>query len=78
MRLAQGAGDRVELLATLLLGTALLYTGDYTEGVALIDRADAMTAHLGADASRDQSFLYLGAALARADGTGAPARCLWG
>ncbi len=65
MRLAQGAGDRVELLATLLLGTALLFTGDYTEGVALIDRADAMTAHHGAAASGDRPYLYLGAALAR-------------
>jgi GMP synthase-like glutamine amidotransferase/tetratricopeptide (TPR) repeat protein/DNA-binding CsgD family transcriptional regulator len=71
MRLAQGAGDRVELLATLLLGTALLYTGDYTEGAALIDSADAMTAHHGVDVTGGQPYLYLGAALARA---GRPAR----
>ena len=66
MRLAQGAGHRVELIATLLLGTALLYAGDHTEGAALIDRADAMTAQDGADATESQPHLYLGAALARA------------
>jgi GMP synthase-like glutamine amidotransferase/tetratricopeptide (TPR) repeat protein/DNA-binding CsgD family transcriptional regulator len=66
MRLAQGAGDRVELVATLLLGTALLYAGDYSEGAALIDRADAMTVHDGADGTGSQPHLYLGAALARA------------
>ena len=66
MRLAQGAGHRVELIATLLLGTALLYAGDHTEGAALIDRADAMTARDGADATESQPHPYLGAALARA------------
>jgi len=66
MRLAQGAGGRVELVATLLLGTALLFTGDYTEGAALIDRADALSARNGGDATGGQPSLYLGAALARA------------
>jgi GMP synthase-like glutamine amidotransferase/tetratricopeptide (TPR) repeat protein len=66
MRLAQGTGDRVELNATLLLGTALLYAGDYTDGAALIDRADAMTAHRGGDATGSLPDPYLGAALARA------------
>ena len=58
MRLAQDADDRVKLVATLLLGTALLFAGDYEEGVALIDHADAATA----DGS--QPHPYLGAALA--------------
>jgi GMP synthase-like glutamine amidotransferase/DNA-binding CsgD family transcriptional regulator len=65
MRLAQGAGDRVELVATLLLGTALLFAGDYEKGAALIDRADAMAAHDSADAT-GPPHLYLGAALATA------------
>jgi GMP synthase-like glutamine amidotransferase/DNA-binding CsgD family transcriptional regulator len=66
MGLAQGAGHRVELIATLLLGTALLFAGDYTEGAALIDRADGMTAQDGADATESQPHPYLGAALAGA------------
>ena len=66
MRLAQGAGDRVEIISTLLLGMALLYAGDYDEGVALIDSADAMAAHHGADAAGTQPYPYLGAALALA------------
>jgi GMP synthase-like glutamine amidotransferase/tetratricopeptide (TPR) repeat protein/DNA-binding CsgD family transcriptional regulator len=60
MLLAQDADDRVKLVATLLLGTALLFAGDYEEGVALIDHADAATA----DGS--QPHPYLGAALAMA------------
>jgi GMP synthase-like glutamine amidotransferase/DNA-binding CsgD family transcriptional regulator len=66
VRLAQGAGDRVELVATVLLGTALLFTGDYSEGAALIDRADATAAHDGAAATEAHPHPYLGAALARA------------
>ena len=66
MLLAEGAGDRVVLVSTLLLGTALLFVGDYTEGAALIDRADAMAALDGADATGSQPHPYLGAALARA------------
>jgi DNA-binding CsgD family transcriptional regulator/tetratricopeptide (TPR) repeat protein len=66
MRLAQGAGDRVELVSTLLLGTALLFAGEYNEGAALIDRVDAMAARDGADATGTQPHRYLGAALAMA------------
>jgi GMP synthase-like glutamine amidotransferase/DNA-binding CsgD family transcriptional regulator len=66
MHLAQGASDRVELVATLLLGTALLFAGDYDAGAALIDRADAIPAHHGPDAIGSQPNAYLGAALARA------------
>jgi GMP synthase-like glutamine amidotransferase len=61
MRLAEGAGDRVELNATLHLGVALVFAGDYEEGVALIERAHAMTPHDAADA---QMHPYLGPALA--------------
>ena len=66
MHLAQGAGDRVELGSTLLLGTALLFAGHYDEGAALIDRADGMAAHDGAGATGGQPHPYLGAALAKA------------
>jgi tetratricopeptide (TPR) repeat protein len=66
MNLAQGAGDRVELVSTLLLGMALIFAGDYTEGAALVDHADAMAARDGADATGRQPHLYLGAALALA------------
>jgi GMP synthase-like glutamine amidotransferase/tetratricopeptide (TPR) repeat protein len=66
MRVAQGAGDRVEIISTLRLGMALIYVGDYDEGVALIDHADATAAHHRADASGSQQFPYLGAALALA------------
>jgi ATP/maltotriose-dependent transcriptional regulator MalT len=66
MRLAQGTGDRVELLATVLLGTALLFSGDYSEGAALIDRADAMAARNCAETTEGPADPYLGAALARA------------
>jgi GMP synthase-like glutamine amidotransferase/DNA-binding NarL/FixJ family response regulator len=66
MRLAQGAGDRVEMISTLLLGMALIFAGDYDEGVALIDRADATYAHGRPGAAGDQSHPYLGAALALA------------
>ena len=62
MRLAQDADDRVKLVATLLLGTALVFAGDYDEGVALIDDADVATANDGAGGS--QPHPYLGAALA--------------
>jgi len=64
MRLAQGAGDRVQFTATLLLGTALLFAGDHREGVALVDRADAMAGRDGAVADEAQPDPYLGAALA--------------
>jgi GMP synthase-like glutamine amidotransferase/quercetin dioxygenase-like cupin family protein/DNA-binding CsgD family transcriptional regulator len=66
MRLAQGASGRVQYGSTLLLGTALLFAGDYDEGGALIDRADAMAARGGADATAGQPLPYLGAALATA------------
>ncbi|MET0835698.1 MAG: AAA family ATPase [Thermoleophilaceae bacterium] len=66
MRLAQGAGDRVEIPVTLRLGMALIFAGDYDEGVALIDHADATGAHHRADAAGSQPYPYLGAALALA------------
>jgi GMP synthase-like glutamine amidotransferase/DNA-binding CsgD family transcriptional regulator len=66
MRLAEGANDRVEMVSTLLLGTALLFAGDYEEGTALVDRADAMAARQDADATGSQPYAYLGAALALA------------
>jgi GMP synthase-like glutamine amidotransferase len=64
MRLAQGAGDDVELVSTLLLGVALLFSGDYAQGVALIEHVDATNAHAGADVAGRQPHPYLGAALA--------------
>ena len=66
MRLAQGAGHRVELRSTLRLGMALIFVGDYDEGVALIEHADATGAHHRADAAGTQPYPYLGAALALA------------
>jgi GMP synthase-like glutamine amidotransferase/tetratricopeptide (TPR) repeat protein len=66
MRLAEGAGDRVELNATLHLGVALLFAGDYGEGLALIERADAMTGHDGGGAGEHLASPYLGPALALA------------
>jgi GMP synthase-like glutamine amidotransferase/tetratricopeptide (TPR) repeat protein len=66
MRLAEGAGDRVQLNATLHLGVALVFAGRYDEGVALIERADAMTRHDGGDADGAQMHPYLGRALALA------------
>ena len=58
MRLAQGAGAGVEIASTLRLGMALIFAGDYEEGVALIDGADA--------AAAGGAHPYLGAALALA------------
>gem|GEM_PF-25435 len=63
MRLAPGAGAHVEFMATLLLGTALLFAGDHHEGVTLVERADAMAARDGA-AGAAAAHPYLGAALA--------------
>src|SRR5205823_4808785 len=37
--LAENAGGRTELSATLMLGTALVFAGEYAEGAALVDRA---------------------------------------
>jgi GMP synthase-like glutamine amidotransferase/DNA-binding CsgD family transcriptional regulator len=64
MRLAQAGSDRVELISNLLLGMALIFAGDYNEGAALIDAADARSSHDGAD--HDRPHPYLGAALALA------------
>jgi hypothetical protein len=60
MRLAQDAGDRVELDSTLLLGVALFFAGDHDEGVALIEQVDA----IGAQSPGRRPHPYLGAALA--------------
>jgi tetratricopeptide (TPR) repeat protein len=64
MRLARGAGDHVELGSMLQLGAALLFSGDYDEGVALIEHVDAAVGHDGADAAGREPHPYLGAALA--------------
>ncbi len=66
VRLAQGTGDLVEIRSTLRLGMALIFAGDYDEGVALIDHADATGAHHRADVAGTQPYEYLGAALALA------------
>ena len=66
MRLAHDAGERVEITSTLRLGMALIYIGEYEEGVAFIDQADATAAHHRADAAGTQPYPYLGAALALA------------
>jgi GMP synthase-like glutamine amidotransferase/DNA-binding CsgD family transcriptional regulator len=66
VRLAQGTGDLVEIRSTLRLGMALIFAGDYDEGVALIDHADATGAHHRADSAGTQPYPYLGAALALA------------
>jgi hypothetical protein len=42
MSLARGACDRVELHSTLLLGVAMLFAGDYDEGIALIEQVDML------------------------------------
>jgi GMP synthase-like glutamine amidotransferase/DNA-binding CsgD family transcriptional regulator len=64
MQLAQGVGGRVELASSLLLGMALIFAGDYGEGAALIDAADARSAQDGEHWERPHR--YLGAALALA------------
>jgi GMP synthase-like glutamine amidotransferase/tetratricopeptide (TPR) repeat protein/DNA-binding CsgD family transcriptional regulator len=64
MLLARGAGDHVQFVATLLLGTAQLFAGEYREGVALVERADAMAVRDGAVSGDAQPHAYLGAALA--------------
>lgn len=66
MRLGKGASDRVEIRATLPLGMALIFAGDYEEGVALINHADATGAHHRSDSAGTQPYPYLGAALALA------------
>jgi GMP synthase-like glutamine amidotransferase/tetratricopeptide (TPR) repeat protein/DNA-binding CsgD family transcriptional regulator len=66
MRLAEGTGDRVQRHATLQLGVALLFAGDYLEALALIERADAMTPHDGTNAGEDLAPPYMGPALALA------------
>jgi len=62
-RLARGRGHRIELVSTLMLGVALLFSGDHDDGVALIE-------HIDADASKqspgDKPHPHLGAALAAA------------
>ena len=62
--LARGAGGRVEFMATLLLGTALLFAGDHDEGVTLVERADTIAARDGTVAGDVPAHAYLGAALA--------------
>jgi tetratricopeptide (TPR) repeat protein len=64
LRLAQGAGGRAGLVPTLLLGMALIFAGDYKEGAALIDAADATATDDSANAYEPHP--YLGAALALA------------
>jgi GMP synthase-like glutamine amidotransferase/DNA-binding CsgD family transcriptional regulator len=64
MLLAQRGGERVQFVATLLLGTALLFAGEYHEGLELVERADAMAGGEGAVAADAQQQAYLGAALA--------------
>jgi GMP synthase-like glutamine amidotransferase/tetratricopeptide (TPR) repeat protein len=61
--LAQGAGGRPEVAATLMLGTALVFAGDYAEGAALVDHA-ADLAEDGERADDRQLRSYLGAGLA--------------
>ena len=41
VRLADGAGDRVASSSALMLGTALVFAGQYEEGLELIERVDA-------------------------------------
>ena len=62
--LAQRGEGRVKFVTTLLLGTALLFAGEYHEGLALVERADAMAGGVGAVAADAQQQSYLGAALA--------------
>jgi DNA-binding CsgD family transcriptional regulator len=51
-------------MATLLLGTALLFAGDHDEGVTLVERADTIAARDGTVAGDVPAHAYLGAALA--------------
>ena len=61
--LAHGAGGRPEIAATLMLGTALVFVGEYAEGSALVDRA-ADLAEDGTLADDRQLRAYVGAGLA--------------
>ncbi|MEA2419654.1 MAG: hypothetical protein QOE60_1860, partial [Thermoleophilaceae bacterium] len=65
MDLVRGRGGRAELVATVMLGTALVLTGEHREGTALVDRAaDLADADGGlADA---QLSAYVATGLARA------------
>jgi DNA-binding CsgD family transcriptional regulator/tetratricopeptide (TPR) repeat protein len=76
MQLAHGMGGRAELLATVMLGTALLFTGDYAAGAELLDQAGELVAReeLAGDG---QLRAYVGAGLAYA-GRHEPARTLLG
>jgi GMP synthase-like glutamine amidotransferase/DNA-binding CsgD family transcriptional regulator len=62
VRLAEDAGDRAPAVSNLLLGMALIFTGEYSEGAELIDAVDAVTRDTGAN--EDQPHPYVGAALA--------------
>jgi DNA-binding CsgD family transcriptional regulator/tetratricopeptide (TPR) repeat protein len=66
MSLARGACDRVVLHSTLLLGVAMLFAGDYDEGIALIEQVDMLEIRNGPNSPGGQPHPYLGAALARA------------
>jgi len=61
--LAEGAGGRPELLATLMLGTALVFAGDHAEGAVLVDRAADLAGNGSLEAESRLSS-YVGAGLA--------------
>ena len=62
-RLARGGGHRIGLVSTLMLGVALLFSGEHDDGVALIERVDADPSNQSDGA---QPHPHLGAALAAA------------
>ena len=64
MLLAQGGEERVQFVATLMLGTALLFAGEYPEGRALVERADAVAGGGSSVGDDAQLQSYLGAGLA--------------
>ena len=73
-RLAQESDAHTELAATIALGTALIFVGEYTEGAALVD-----VAATGAEGVADrQQRMYLGAGLVLAGRHGAGRRVLLG
>jgi tetratricopeptide (TPR) repeat protein len=71
-QLARGSGGEIETAATIALGTALIFAGDYLEGGALVDAAAASP---GRVVDRRQR-MYLGAALVLAGRHAAARRLL--
>ena len=63
LELTEAAGGLPELTAALMLGTALIFTGDFSRGRELVLRADALTPQADGIDRELQLRAYLGAGL---------------